>query len=87
MRASLGVSKEEAVSSKRFVIVPMAYFILPTMMPASYHRIRALPQVSPPPKTGRQIRCPSWMLPSLTASSNAMAQDAEEMFPYLWRVT
>jgi len=49
----------------------------------TYHLTRALPQVKPPPKTGRQTRWPSWMLPSLTASSKAMAQEAEEMFPYL----
>ncbi len=51
------------------------------------HLTRALPQVNPPPKTGRHTRSPSLMLPSRTASSKAMAQDAEEIFPYLLSVT
>ncbi len=54
---------------------------------AAYHLMRALPQVRPPPKTGRQTRSFCLMLPSLTASSRAMAQEAEEMLPYLLRVT
>ena len=55
--------------------------------PECYHRMRALPQVRPPPKTGRQTISSFFMLPSRTASSRAIAHDAEEMFPYLWRVT
>ena len=52
-----------------------------------YQRMRALPQVKPPPNTGRQTRLPSLILPSRTASSRAMAQDAEEILPYLCMVT
>lgn len=58
-------------TNKRFIFVNV------------YHLIRALPQVSPPPKTGRQIRSSGWILPSRTASSNVIAQEAEEMLPYL----
>ena len=53
----------------------------------TYHLMRALPQVNPPPNTGMHTRSPSLTLPSLTASSREMAQDAEEMLPYLSKVT
>ena len=48
---------------------------------AFYHLISALPQVSPPPNTGMQIICPGWILLSRTASSSAIAQDADEILP------
>ena len=37
----------------------------------------------PSAENGHADQIPVWMLPSRTASSSAMAQDAEEMFPYL----
>src|SRR4030042_4773520 len=52
-----------------------------------YHFISTLPHVRPPPNTGMQIISPFLMLPSLTASSRALAQDAEDELPYLSMVT
>ena len=48
----------------------------------SYHFISALPQVSPPPKTGRQIKSPFLILPTSTASAREIAHEAEEILPY-----
>ena len=47
----------------------------------------AAPHVSPAPKTTSRIRSPRWILPDATASSSAMATDAAEVLPYLWRLT
>jgi len=61
--------------------------VLERMQRLIYHRNSALPQVKPPPKTGRQTRSSILMLPSRTASSKAIAQEAEDILPYLWMVT
>ncbi len=55
----------------------------PAGRPFYSQRIRALPQVRPPPNTGRQIRSCGLMLPSRTASSRAIAQESYDMLPYL----
>jgi hypothetical protein len=49
---------------------------------ADYHRMRALPQVNPPPKAVKRTRSPGLTVPSRTASSRAMGTVAEEIFPY-----
>src|ERR1039457_2565220 len=52
-----------------------------------YHSMTAAPQVSPAPKTTIKIKSPRWTRPDATASSKAMATEAAEGFPYLWRLT
>jgi len=60
--------------------------ILLKLPEAPYHLTKALAQVRPPPKAVRTIRSPFLIDPSRTASSKAMAAEAEEMLPYLWTV-
>src|ERR1044071_1267551 len=52
-----------------------------------HHSMTAAPQVNPAPNTISRIRSPRWMRPDSTASSRAMATDAAEVLPYLWRLT
>jgi hypothetical protein len=79
-----GCSKKTVPKSERFF--DNRYNSQRILLPVNYQRIRALPQVSPPPKTGKHIKSSGWMLPSRTASSSAMAQEAEEILPYFWSV-
>lgn len=48
-----------------------------------YHWIRALPQVKPPPKAVKMTLSPRFIEPERTASSKAMAVEADDELPYL----
>ncbi len=58
-------------------------FLLSSLFLFSYHLTAAEAQVSPPPKATKRTMSPSFMMPSLTASSSAMGIEAAEVLPYL----
>src|ERR1051325_4352394 len=51
-----------------------------------HHSITAAPQVRPAPNATSRIKSPRCTRPEWTTSSNAMATEAAEVLPYLWRL-